>query len=76
MNIDDKKVKKLWGHCFTCFYWGEKKNTYLNEKRECLKLTRELHNENGLLDCTTGDESEPFITTAENFVCLNWLPRK
>lgn len=76
MNMDDEKTKKLWGHCFTCFYWYGDKNIYPNGKRECSKLTQGLHNENGLLDCTTGNEITPFITTAENFTCLNWEPQK
>jgi hypothetical protein len=40
---------------------------------ECQKLTKGLSSPiNGFLDCTTGDETHPFITTKSNFGCVLW----
>ena len=55
--------------CDTCKWWVGK-NFSVGE-RECQKLSESFSNK-GFLDCTTGDESDPFITTKANFGCILW----
>ena len=52
--------------CKDCDFWGKK--AFYDTHRECSKLSNGLSG--GLLSCATGDESEPFVTTATDFGCI------
>jgi len=67
--------------CIECEYWVkrgyERGYECGNGRRECTKLTVELSNySDGVIGCTTGDETEPFITTSEKFGCVLFEKRK
>lgn len=52
--------------CKDCKYWTGK--VFSDGHHECEKLSEELVG--GKLQCTTGDESCPFVTTAPDFKCI------